>query len=338
MKCIKMLQKNKKGRIISMLKPITGTWFEFYHHNKPEGKYWNPVCRHFSEEQWETKVDEIASLGMKYIVLMCSSLVYDDYAETYFDNDIYPFADMPAKDPIGALMRAAERNGIKVFVSAGFYGIWTHTVENMTSEDVKKRAFKAMERLVELYGDSRAFGGWYLPDETCIAPRFSEDFIKYVNEYAAFGRRIKKGAQILIAPYGTNILKADDAYVKQLERLDADIVAYQDEIGVRKSKPEQTGAYYEALRKAHDKAGRSALWADMECFEFEGDVYRSALVPAEMSRIERQIESISPYVDEILIYQYQGLFNKPGTTAFCGHPDSVKLYNDYVEFLNRIKK
>ena len=42
-----------------MLKPITGTWFEFHHHNLPEGVYWNPLCRQFSDRQWETKVEEI---------------------------------------------------------------------------------------------------------------------------------------------------------------------------------------------------------------------------------------------------------------------------------------
>ncbi|MBQ3094742.1 MAG: DUF4434 domain-containing protein, partial [Clostridia bacterium] len=81
----------------------------------------------------------------------------------------------------------------------------------------------------------------------------------------------------------------------------------------------------------HDKAGRAALWADMEAFEFEGNVYSSALIPATIERLERQIESIAPYVDEILIYQYQGMFNKPGTIAYCGHPDSVRYYNELAE-------
>lgn len=320
-----------------MLKPITGTWFEFSHHNKPEGKYWNPIVKHFSDEQWEEKVGEIASLGMKYIVLLCSSLVYEDECGAYFKTDIYPFADMAAKDPIGALMRAAERHGIKVFMSCGFYGPWTHTGENMTSPEVRARAFKAMEQLYAQYGHYSSFFGWYLPDELGIWPYYTEDFIKYVNDYAAFGRSINPAHKMLIAPYGTNHLIADDKYIAQLEAMDCDYIAYQDEIGVQKSKPEETAAYYEALRKAHDKAGRAALWADMEVFEFEGQVYRSALLPAEFSRIERQMTSISPYVDEILIYQYEGMFNKPGTKAYCGHPDSIKLYNDYVEFLKRNK-
>ena len=37
-------------------------------------------------------------------------------------------------------------------------------------------------------------------------------------------------------------------------------------------------------------------------------------------------------MDTILIYQYQGLMNKPGSHAFAGHPDSTRLYTDYVKW------
>jgi hypothetical protein len=192
-----------------------------------------------------------------------------------------------------------------------------------------------MDELCAQYGSHKSFYGWYFPDETCIKGHFLEEFITYVNAYSAHAHKIAPHTKTLIAPYGTNILVADEEYVEQLKQLDVDIIAYQDEIGVRKSTPDQTGAYYKALRAAHDAAGRSALWADMEVFEFEGDVYKSALYPAAMERIEKQITSISPYVDEILIYQYTGMFNKPGTTAYMGHPDSVKLYQDYVAWLEK---
>ena len=126
--------------------------------------------------------------------------------------------------------------------------------------------------------------------------------------------------KILIAPYGTKITTPDDKYVSQLEIIDADFIAYQDEVGVHKSTPDQTGAYFEALRKAHDKAGRSALWADMEVFDFEAEVYHSALVPATIDRIKKQLEAISCHVDEVLCFSTWALMNKPGTNAFCGIP------------------
>ena len=70
------------------MKKINGTFFEFYHHNLASGGNWNSQCREFTEEQWEAKVDEIAALGMKYIVLMESSLVYDPDLLFYVIKDI----------------------------------------------------------------------------------------------------------------------------------------------------------------------------------------------------------------------------------------------------------
>ncbi|MBE7000790.1 MAG: DUF4434 domain-containing protein [Ruminococcaceae bacterium] len=310
------------------MKRINGTFFEFYHHNRVGGTHWNDQCREYTEEQWETKVDEIAALGMKYIVLMESALVYPDSAESYFPTDIYPPAPMKAKDPIGAMMRAAERNGLKVFMSCGFYGIWNHTRDNITSEEVKARAFKAMKQLYERYGKSDAFYGWYLPDETEIGPYFDEDFIKYVNEYAAYGRSFDENLKILIAPYGTRLAVTDAHYIEQLKRLDCDIVAYQDEVGVEKATPEQTKIYFKNLNQAHKAAGRSVIWADMETFQCEGKVYHSPMVGADGARIKAQMESISDYVEEIIIYIYQGTMNPPDTKVLCGHPSTVKLYRD----------
>ena len=107
----------------------------------------------------------------------------------------------------------------------------------------------------------------------------------------------------LIAPYGTNLVWANNKYIRQLTELDVDFIAYQDEVGVRKTKVDKTKRLFEKLRIAHDKAGRSELWADIELFDFEGLVYKSALIPAPFERIQKQIENVAPYVDKILGYQ-----------------------------------
>ena len=312
------------------VKPITGTWFEFTHHSTAEGIYWNETCRAFTDAQWREKVREIAAIGMKYIVLMATSLVDDHRKEAYFKTDIFPFAEnFVCRDPIGALLSEADAQGLRVFLSVGFYGSWFYPMTNMTSPEVTRRAFCAMEQLYARYGHHPSFYGWYFPDETCIEGSFHPAFINYCNCYSAFARSLNSRFRTLIAPYGTNMLRADDEFVRQLDALDVDIIAYQDEVGVKKSTADQTGAYYAALRRAHDRSGRSALWADMELFDFEAEVYRSALIPAGFSRVQRQLEAISEHCDEILCYQYLGLMNAPGTTAFCGHPNSTRLFCDY---------
>lgn len=140
----------------------------------------------------------------------------------------------------------------------------------------------------------------------------------------------------MIAPYGTFRVKTDDTYLDQLSRLDVDIIAYQDEIGVRKSNIEWTPKYFESLRKAHDKVGRSKIWADMEVFQFEGPIYTSALLPAPFERIKAQLQGIQDFVDEVMIFEYPGLFSRPGSIASMGKSQE-KLYTDYKAYLDSIK-
>ena len=101
----------------------------------------------------------------------------------------------------------------------------------------------------------------------------------------------------------------------------------------KKSSSDETPKFFEGLRKAHGRAQRSAIWADVEIFQFENTAYKSPALPAPFSRIIRQMEAVSPFVDKILVYQYQGMMNKPGSEAFCGPPDSTKLYTAYVNWL-----
>jgi hypothetical protein len=106
-------------------------------------------------------------------------------------------------------------------------------------------------------------------------------------------------------------------------------------VGVEHSTVDQLSFRYESLRKAHDKVPGVKLWADMEVFRFEGEVYKSALLPAPFTRVESQMRAISPFVDTILIYQYQGMMSRPGSDAFAGHPNAARLYEDYARWLGR---
>ena len=314
-----------------MNRKIDGTFFEFRHHNTAEGKYWNPSLEKFQENHWRTKIREIADLGMEYIVVMATAL----YDRCYFKSDVFPFADMPCRDPIEAVLSEANKCGIKVFLGNGFYGDWRKANYNIKSKEVIDRSFRAMDELTALYGHHESFYGWYFPDETCIILRFSKDFVNYVNGCSEFCRKITPSKKTLIAPFGTNLALTNKSYVNTLMNLDVDFIAYQDEVGVKKTPVGRTEKIFERLRKAHDKAGRAELWADIELFDFEGVVYNSALLPSSIERISRQIENVAPYCDKILSYQYLGIMNPAESEAFAGHPDSVKLYEDYKKYIGK---
>lgn len=313
------------------VKPILGSWFEFQHHSTAEGKYWNEACAAFTAQQWDEKIKEIAGLGLKYLVLMATALRF----KAFYKTDIYPKYALACEDPIEAVLAAADRYGVKFFMGAGFYGQWDAPDVILDPVAAKKR-LQGIEELAARYGHHPSFHGWYWPDEAEINPYYTEDFIHYVNTCSRLARALMPKGRIMIAPYGTRIVRPDDGYVRQLDRLDVDIIAYQDEIGVRKSKVDETSRFYAGLNTAHRRSQRKvAIWADMEIFEFEGEVYESPLIPAAFSRVEAQMAAVSPWVETILVYQYQGMLNRPGSTAFAGHPDSVKLYADYAAWLAR---
>ena len=309
------------------IKPIEGSWFEFQHHSAVEGKYWNLSLEKFTAQQWEQKIKELADAGLRYLVLLDVAI----YNKSFYPSKLLPQHAIGCDDPLETVLSAADKYGIRFFISNGFFGDWYNSSFLMKDKAVNILRIKAMNELAEKYAHHKSFYGWYYPNETGIYEHYDDVFISYVNVSSAEAHKLTPQAKTLIAPYGTRNIKADDRYAKQLEQLDVEIIAYQDEVGVQKTKTEESGGFFEQLHRVHQQAGRAKLWADVEVFAFEGDVYKSALIPAPAERVIKQLEAVSPFVDKILIYQYIGMINKPGTDVFAGHPESAKLYEYLVK-------
>ena len=153
--------------------------------------------------------------------------------------------------PLEALLQAADDHGIKVFVGNGFWG--RGTVRASLPMRRRARAAWTQWKSWPPIWSSREFYGWYWANEAGINGHFNQAFIDYAQECSRRARALMPDALTMIAPYGTNRVQADAEFARQLEALEVDIVAYQDEIGVQKSTVEQTPGYYEALRRVHDQ-------------------------------------------------------------------------------------
>lgn len=304
------------------IKSIEGTWFEFQHHNEPEGKYWNDTLADYTDTQWDAKVKEIADAGILYLVLLDVAI----YNKSFYPSALLSQHDMGCPDPLETVLSAADKYGLRFFVSNGFFGDWRNPVFLMEDKNVRNLRIRAMEELTAKYAHHPSFYGWYYPNETGIHGHYDDIFINYVNESSRVAHRLTPNAKTLIAPYGTRNVVADDKYIRQLDSLDVDFIAYQDEIGVEKTQTMESAAIFEKLQRLHRKSGRNELWADVEVFEFEGEVYRSALLPAPPERVLAQLEAVSEFVEKIFIYQYTGMINKPGTAVPAGYLEGNDLY------------
>lgn len=318
---------SQRSTKLGRCKPIKGSWISIWWDDQRHF-YWNDACLKYSAVQWALAVREAAEIGMEYMVL----LAIGKDSKAFYDTPLLPKLKMACENPIEALLAAADKCHIKFFLSSDWFGSWDY---QCLHDPARVRArLQMMGEIARQYGHHRSFYGWYWPNEAALGPYFTEDFISYVNACTREARQLMPRAKTLIAPYGTYRAVCDDRFVRQLEQLDVDIVAYQDEVGCLRMNPVQSAVAFEKLRRAHDRVPQRALWADVEVFAWEGPPNKpgSPLIPAPFSRVKQQLEAVSPFVDTILIYQYQGLMNKPGSKAFAGHPDSTRLYADYVNW------
>ncbi len=307
------------------IKPITASWMEFQHNTPEEAKYWNETLQKFSDKDWREKIREIKEFGIEYLVL----LEVADNAKTFYPSNLAPQIKYVCDDPLEAVLSAADEFDIKFFIGNDFWGDWRDQQKLFTDPDIFKLRVASMEELIKKYGHHTSLYGWYFPNESYLLPYFDEVFITYLNKISHIAHAITPHAVNIIAPYNIKGEKAaDEKFIRQLERMDIDIIAYQDGVGVNGCKAGEAGRYFEHLYNAHKKAGKSRIWADMEVFYFE-DKTKGALCPADFSRILQQMEDVSPFVERIAIYQYTGIINKPGSLASVGHPGSTKLYTDY---------
>ncbi|MDR3713521.1 MAG: DUF4434 domain-containing protein [Puia sp.] len=313
------------------IKPIAGSWFEFQHLNTEEGLYWDPALKNFTTEQWKEKVREIKGIGMEYLVLMGIAA----FGKAFYPTKLAPPFGLACEDPLEAVLSAADEVGIKFFVSNDFWGDGRNAEKMMQDPAIRKTRAMAMEEVAARYGHHASFYGWYFPNEAYLHPYLDEFFIDYVNDCARMAKSLTPHCVNLVAPYNIKAERADDGYVRQLERMNIEIVAYQDGVGVNSTKLGEPAKYFEHLFEAHRKAGRARIWADMELFYFE-DKTKGNLLPADFdTRILRQMEDLSPFVDKILCYQYIGIMNKPDSGAFAGTKESTRLYRQYKHWVDR---
>src|SRR5579859_2912620 len=216
--------------MVDGIKNITGTWFDFRHQSAFDGNYWNGQTAKFTAHQWEMKVQEMTGLGLETLVLMAVAVE----AKAFYPSKVLQGRwELACPDPLEAVLSAADRHQARVYLGLGFFR--KDFGDARLTEDFKRINREATLELAERYGRHPSFCGWYLPVEEGIDGHYSETYVEYANTLSRYCRAAAP-RKVLIAPYGTRRVVPDGKFVDQLRSLEVDYFAYQDEIGVEKTK------------------------------------------------------------------------------------------------------
>ena len=325
---------DKEAVKVESVLPVSGTFLNLVYQDV-RNKYTNPPAVDYTDPLlWHAKVDEMKKMGMEYLVLMAVA----NEGKSFYPSSIMQSAyDCSRQSPVDAIMEAAERNGMHVFMSTG----WAKDQDdNLRDPAIKQRQIQIMMELAGIYGDHPAMYGWYLPVEDCFGPVLTDYAVDAVNALTAKARALTPGKKILISPYGIfNSDFSDPRYEQQILRLEVDIIAYQDEIGcVRERYPlPRLRENWKKLRAIHDKTDIE-MWANCESFAWEAATNdrTSALIPAPFGRFLGQLAAATEGgAERIISFMMYGIFEDPESPYQLGQPYwSNVAYEEYMAWRN----
>jgi hypothetical protein len=313
-------------------KPVKGTFINFTYMDE-RNKYMNPAyVDGTSAELWHLKMQELAEMGMEYVIIM---YVANDEKSFYPSGFMSPAYTMGKESPVDAVMNEADKQNIKVFMSTG----WAKNQDdNPRLPEIRDIQIKIMHETAKLYSGHKSFFGWYLPCEDVVGPFLSQSAVDAANSLAAEARSVTPKAKIMISPYGLRSAKFDNSrFAEQIAKLKVDIIAYQDEIGcvVEPMPLNHMKENFKHLREVHDKT-KIELWANDESFTWEKGLNTrpSALIPAPFPRFLSQLVGVSKAgVDEVISFAVCGIWDKPDSKIPIGQPVFAgKAYQDYTDW------
>lgn len=321
---------------------ITGSFMDLRHINLWDAAWWTDECIFWKEDNWRALIRDMNEIGIDTVINTTSGFwgrpMFDGY-----EKQLGKKFKMGCDDPLGVVVDEVEKLGMKMFHGIGFRGRVSQvsdyrSMEKPWDENFFKWNRNLAEALCERFSDSPSFAGLYVANEinfnneVCI-----ELYEKYMKEYIrpAIGNEVK----LLASPGYLGNHHKIELLSSQLERTSINILAPQDyggrDLNIDKAielVKRNTQGLVDAASTL-ENAGIE-LWSNCEVFNLEPSPDgRFYCTPAPFERIREQLKIQASAVKKIICYQYQGIMNKQTELVNIGHPDTQKLYSEYVDYM-----
>jgi hypothetical protein len=336
-KAIKIIDSN-----IRSTQQIDGAWVGLYHWSETEGKMWNPDIKKMTDSQWKELVNSMHNIQMNILVIQESfrnekyvdkhQIEQEGYkGKAFYPSKIYPDRmSITSNDPMEAILSEADKLNMNVFIGVGMYAWFDFT--NASFEWHKKIAQELWER----YGHHTSFYGWYISEENSGGldayssnneelDRRQKNIVAFFKDFKTFISGLTPDKPVMLATSSYDVPKGEKTYPELLKYLD--IIC---PFGFARM-PEGDLSGEEAakrLQKLCDTA-QAHLWFDLEAFLFHKEGY---LYPRPINEIIHDLTLFDNF-EEILCYQYPGVFNNPNMSICIGEKSTIQLYLDYQHYI-----
>jgi hypothetical protein len=325
---------------------ITGSFIDIQHVNNWDAQYWVDECRDWRDENWAALVAEMHATGLDTVILTGCAI---------WGRPLYPAnpktvgrqLPMVCADPVGAIMRAADKRGMDVYLGLGAFGRYSLNANPDLSPEHNTWLASMAEDLREKYGHLKALKGFYLTAEAHGIKEgglFAQDDCDKTARFVQIIRERVPGARLMMSPANLKKPRPEqlDPLARQLEQLHVDIFAYQDHAGFEKLYPTLNFSVaaegYQLIKPLHEKLGQQ-MWVNCEIFEYteKRPDGRRVCTSCEFERLERQLAVAAPVADKLIIYQYQGLMNRRSKLVNIGAPGCDALHDAYAAYRARYR-
>jgi hypothetical protein len=325
-------------------KQIAGAWAGIYHWSEKEGKNWNPAIKSMTDAQWGELVMAMHKLDMNTIVIQevfrnqeyigKHSLTVDNYqGKAFYPSRLYP-GRMPitAKDPVEAMLAEADKLKMNVLVGVGMFAWFDYTPVSL---EWHKRVAK---ELWDKYGHHPSFYGFYVSEEgnggldawetdIKVADKRREEIVSFFKAFQAYCRQFAPAKPIMLATNGYDLKKGEATYPALLQNLDI-LCPFGF---ARMPKGDLTGKEAVSLLQKLCNQAHTHLWLDLEAFLFNED---GSLYPRPINEIIHDLTLFDNF-ENILCYQFPGVFNDPQMSIRVGEPSTIDLFNNYKKYIQK---
>jgi hypothetical protein len=290
--------------------PIQGTFLNFYRNLTPE--LWALEFQHMKAVNITTLV--IAPVGHLRVDAADPSGYSLAPDGLRYPSNLVPVSKRPKADVLEMMLSLADQQGMQVYLgSLQTAAEWSGGTEFLALRAYNKRV---AAEIVQRYGRHRSLAGWYFTQElwlnwakyygtryygTMLLANWVADMKSLdAGKLTTVAVVVKKtGWGVMPGLTATELETVTTAFLKTTR---VEILMPQDGIGAQEGAPalDDLPSYFRAMWQATQATrvagSNTALWSTIETFTADPHLNNEHFPPATISRIQRQVDRVRPYV------------------------------------------